>query len=266
MMGGLAYMTGPPGRPMRAGTSINDIAGGLFAAIAILAALLRARPQPAAAATCRPACSRPTWRWSPSTWRRRGGGKDPTPYGDPDMPKPWPIYDVFDTADPGEQVHVSVVTETQWRAFCEGFGLQDLLADPDAFDDAGPRSFTRDLRSAAVRRRLQDAREAGAYGPLRAARHSLRTDRQALGHVRRSPSQRFGRPAGGGNGDGGGGALGQAGDGGRGPAGVAHFAHRRPARAAPPAAADSASTAPRSRAKRGFAPRRSTSFSAPACW
>jgi len=39
MMGGLAYMTGPPGRPLRAGASVNDIMGGMFAAIGILAAL-----------------------------------------------------------------------------------------------------------------------------------------------------------------------------------------------------------------------------------
>jgi hypothetical protein len=33
MMGGLAYMTGRPGDPLRAGTSVNDIMGGLFGAI-----------------------------------------------------------------------------------------------------------------------------------------------------------------------------------------------------------------------------------------
>jgi crotonobetainyl-CoA:carnitine CoA-transferase CaiB-like acyl-CoA transferase len=57
-------------------------------------------------------------------------GRDPTPFGDPDMPKPWPLYDVFDTADEGAQVFVGVVTDTQWRAFCEEFGFGDLLADP----------------------------------------------------------------------------------------------------------------------------------------
>ena len=36
MMGGLAYMTGRPGDPLRAGTSINDIMGGLFGAIGVL--------------------------------------------------------------------------------------------------------------------------------------------------------------------------------------------------------------------------------------
>ena len=39
MMGGLAYMTGPPGKPMRVGTSIIDITSGMFGVIAILTAL-----------------------------------------------------------------------------------------------------------------------------------------------------------------------------------------------------------------------------------
>ena len=47
------------------------------------------------------------------------------------MPKPWPLYDIFDSADEGQQVFVGVVTDTQWRGFCEAFGFQDLLADPE---------------------------------------------------------------------------------------------------------------------------------------
>ena len=39
MMGGLSYMTGPKGRPLRAGTSVNDIMGGMFGAIGVMAAL-----------------------------------------------------------------------------------------------------------------------------------------------------------------------------------------------------------------------------------
>ena len=39
MMAGLAYMTGPPGRPLRAGSSVNDIMGGMFGAIGALAAI-----------------------------------------------------------------------------------------------------------------------------------------------------------------------------------------------------------------------------------
>ncbi|MBB5694976.1 hydroxymethylglutaryl-CoA lyase [Muricoccus pecuniae] len=130
MMGGLAYMTGPPGQPLRAGTSINDIMGGVFGAVAILAALrereatgrggpiqsglfetnmlLVAQHMAAAAIT----------------------GSNPTPFGDKAMPKPWPVYDVFESAEPGRQVFVGVVTTTQWGAFCREFGLEDLLSDP----------------------------------------------------------------------------------------------------------------------------------------
>ena len=67
MMGGLAYMTGPEGRPLRAGTSVNDIMGGMFGAIGALAALRRARRRPAAARRCRARCSRTTCSWSRST-------------------------------------------------------------------------------------------------------------------------------------------------------------------------------------------------------
>ena len=41
MMGGLAYMTGRPGDPLRAGTSVNDIMGGMFGAIGVLGALIQ---------------------------------------------------------------------------------------------------------------------------------------------------------------------------------------------------------------------------------
>ena len=36
-------MTGPPGQPMRAGASVNDIMGGMFGVIAIQAALAERR-------------------------------------------------------------------------------------------------------------------------------------------------------------------------------------------------------------------------------
>ena len=130
MMGGLAYMTGLPGKPMRAGASVNDIMGGLFGVIAIMAALrerevsgrgglvqsglfetnmvMMAQHMAAAAVT----------------------GHNPPSFGDPAMVKPWSIYDVFDTADEGQQVFVGVVTETQWRSFCEAFELTALLTDP----------------------------------------------------------------------------------------------------------------------------------------
>jgi crotonobetainyl-CoA:carnitine CoA-transferase CaiB-like acyl-CoA transferase len=54
-------------------------------------------------------------------------GKGVTPM--PDRIRAWAIYDNFKTKD-GELVFVGVVTDTQWKIFCEAFGLSDLLGDP----------------------------------------------------------------------------------------------------------------------------------------
>jgi crotonobetainyl-CoA:carnitine CoA-transferase CaiB-like acyl-CoA transferase len=66
MMGGLAYMTGPEGRPLRAGASVNDIMGGMFGAIGALAALAQ-RQHTGAARKCRARSSRTTCSWWRST-------------------------------------------------------------------------------------------------------------------------------------------------------------------------------------------------------
>ena len=125
MMGGLAYMTGPPGRPLRAGASVIDVTGGMFGVIGILAAL--------------------------EERHRTGKGQkvlaslfETTIYlvgqhmaqyavtGTPAAPMParvsaWAIYDVFETKD--EPVFIGVVTDALWEKFCKLFGLDDLWAD-----------------------------------------------------------------------------------------------------------------------------------------
>lgn len=125
MMGGLAYMTGPPGKPLRAGASVIDVTGGMFGVIGILAALEQRH--------------------------RTGHGQkvvaslfETTIYlvgqhmaqyavtGTPAAPMParvsaWAIYDVFETQD--EPVFIGVVTDALWEKFCALFGLDDLWAD-----------------------------------------------------------------------------------------------------------------------------------------
>ncbi|GJD54010.1 Succinyl-CoA--L-malate CoA-transferase beta subunit [Methylobacterium crusticola] len=129
MMGGLAYMTGPPGRPLRAGSSVNDIMGGLFGALAVVAAL-RERDRTGRGGLVQSGLFETNMVLVAQHMARTAvDGRDPTPFGDPAMKKPWPLYDIFDTADDG-QVFVGVVTETQWRSFCEAFGLDDLAQDP----------------------------------------------------------------------------------------------------------------------------------------
>ena len=126
MMGGLAYMTGPPGRPLRAGSSVIDVTGGMFGSIAVLAALQdRTR-------------SGKGRHVSASLYETTVFlvGQHMAQYavtGTPAAPMParisaWAVYDVFDVKD-DEKVFVGVVSDTQWRAFCEAFSLTDWAKD-----------------------------------------------------------------------------------------------------------------------------------------
>jgi crotonobetainyl-CoA:carnitine CoA-transferase CaiB-like acyl-CoA transferase len=139
MMGGLAYMTGPPGRPLRAGASVVDVTGGMFGVIGVLAAL--------------------------EERHRTGKGQkiiaslyETTAYlvgqhmaqyavtGVPANPMParvsaWAIYDVFETRD--EPVFIGVVTDALWEKFCKLFGLDELWAD-ESLRENNQRVLARD--------------------------------------------------------------------------------------------------------------------------
>jgi crotonobetainyl-CoA:carnitine CoA-transferase CaiB-like acyl-CoA transferase len=128
MMSGLAAMTGTKEKPQRVGSSANDIMGGMFGVISILAAL----------------------------YQKRGGKKEGTdiriglfenclflvaqhmveyemtgnkPRSMPEREHAWPIYDIFDTAG-GNRIFIGVVTEGHWQSFCREFGMQEFLDDP----------------------------------------------------------------------------------------------------------------------------------------
>jgi crotonobetainyl-CoA:carnitine CoA-transferase CaiB-like acyl-CoA transferase len=127
MMGGLAYMTGGRFGPLRAGASVIDVMGGMFAVIAILGALQqRTRTgvgqyvQSALYESC-------AFLMGQHMLEGFATGKPVKPM--PDRIRAWALYDNFKTSD-GELVFVGVVTDTQWKIFCEAFGLQHLLNDP----------------------------------------------------------------------------------------------------------------------------------------
>jgi len=127
MMGGLAYMTGPPGRPLRAGASVVDITGGMFGVIGILAALER-RHRTGRGGDVKCALFETTaFLVGQHMAQEAVTGKAPRPM--PDRISAWGIYDVFETRLPDEQVFVGVVSDGQWVAFCEAFGLDAFLAD-----------------------------------------------------------------------------------------------------------------------------------------
>ena len=147
MMGGLAYMTGPPGQPLRAGASVIDVTGGLFGIIAVLAAL--------------------------EERHRTGKGQkvvsalfETTVYlvgqhmaqaavtGTPAQPMPartsaWAIYDVFETAG-GGPLFLGVVTDSLWHTFCELFSLTELWAD-ESLRENNARVAARDRILPAIR-------------------------------------------------------------------------------------------------------------------
>jgi crotonobetainyl-CoA:carnitine CoA-transferase CaiB-like acyl-CoA transferase len=126
MMGGLAYMTGPPGRPLRAGASVNDIMGGMFAVIAVMAALMERRRTGRGQLVRSALFENNAFLMGPHMAQFAVTGKPAGPM--PARISSWAVYDVFDTADQN-QVFVAVVTDRQWRAFCEAFRQDDLVAD-----------------------------------------------------------------------------------------------------------------------------------------
>ena len=128
MMGGLAYMTGPEGRPLRAGSSVNDIMGGMFAAIAILAALNQRRDTGKGQYVKSALFENCALLVGQHMAQQAVTGKAPNPM--PNRISPWAIYDLFDTKD-GEKLFIGVVTDAQWKLFCEEFKRPDLQNSPD---------------------------------------------------------------------------------------------------------------------------------------
>ena len=127
MMGGLAYMTGGKERPLRAGASVIDVMGGMFGVIAILAAICERRQtgkgqyvQSALYENC-------AFLMGQHMMEGFMTGKPVVPM--PDRIRAWAVYDTFKTSD-GEQMFVGIVTDTQWKSFCDALDRSDWLRDP----------------------------------------------------------------------------------------------------------------------------------------
>jgi crotonobetainyl-CoA:carnitine CoA-transferase CaiB-like acyl-CoA transferase len=126
MMGGLAYMTGLPDRPLRVGSSVNDIMGGMFGAIGILAAL-RERDATGRGQHVKSALFENTvYLVAQHMAQYAITGEAPPPMS---VKRPaWGVYDIFPTRD-GDRLFVGVVTDTQWEIFCRAFAEPQLAAD-----------------------------------------------------------------------------------------------------------------------------------------
>ena len=127
MMGGLAYMTGPEGRPLRAGSSVNDIMGGMFGAIGAMGALAQLGKTGRGQQVQSALYENNVFLVAQHMMQFAVTGKPAAPM--PSRLSAWAVYDVFEVKD-GEQIFLAVVSDTQWEIYCRAFGFADLKADP----------------------------------------------------------------------------------------------------------------------------------------
>src|SRR6185295_7498238 len=127
MMGGLAYMTGLPDRPLRAGSSVIDIMGGTFAAVGILSALREREKTGRGTRVTSSLFESTAYLVAQHMAQYEITGEAPLPMS---VKRPaWGVYDIFETGG-GGRLFIGVVTDTQWEVFCREFGETELAADP----------------------------------------------------------------------------------------------------------------------------------------
>ena len=127
MMAGLAYMTGSREKPQRVGSSINDIMGGMFGAIGVLAALLQRNKTGEGEEIRVGLFENCLFSVAQHMVQFQQTGVAAPPMSQ--RVHAWPVYDIFDTAD-GKRLFVAATTHGHWKALCEAFDLTDLLAHP----------------------------------------------------------------------------------------------------------------------------------------
>ena len=127
MMGGLAYMTGPPGKPMRAGASVIDIMGGTYGVIGILTALYEREKTGKGQYVLASLFESTAFLMGQFMTLAAITGKPIPPMSQ--RISAWAIYEVFKSKE-GEDIFIGVTSDRQWKRFCEIFQIPHLLADP----------------------------------------------------------------------------------------------------------------------------------------
>ncbi len=167
MMGGLAYMTGLPDQPMRAGSSVIDITGGMFGVIAILSALHQRKASGKGVHVTSALFETTAFLVGQHMAQQAVSGEAPPPMSV--RQSAWAIYDIFDL-DSGERVFVGIVSDTLWQRFCAEFALTDWASDNGLATNAG-RVTARDSLLADIRT---------LFAPMSLADLSERLDRAGL--------------------------------------------------------------------------------------
>jgi crotonobetainyl-CoA:carnitine CoA-transferase CaiB-like acyl-CoA transferase len=138
MMGGLAYMTGPPGRPLRGGASIIDMSAAMFGIIGILAAL-HEREKTGRGQKIHAGLFETVVYFVGSHMATASiSGVQPVPMPERSKGKDagWAVYKIFMTQDQ-KQLFIGITSDAQWERFCKEFGMDDLWADPALRENVG---------------------------------------------------------------------------------------------------------------------------------
>jgi crotonobetainyl-CoA:carnitine CoA-transferase CaiB-like acyl-CoA transferase len=134
MMGGLAYMTGLPNKPMRAGSSVIDITGGMFGVIAILGALQQRHNTGKGQHVTSSLFETTAFMVGQHMAQQAVSGQEPPPMSV--RSSAWSVYDIF-TASDGERLFVGVVSDSLWKRFCTTFALAEFANDESLNLNAG---------------------------------------------------------------------------------------------------------------------------------
>ena len=167
MMGGLAYMTGLPDRPLRAGSSVIDITGGMFGVIAILSALHRRRETGEGSHVTSALFETTAFLVGQHMAQQAVSGEAPPPMSV--RQSAWAVYDIFEL-ESGERLFVGIVSDTLWQRFCGEFNLSEWAADASLATNAG-RVEKRERLKTAIR---------ALFAPMSLEGLSERLDRAGL--------------------------------------------------------------------------------------
>ena len=152
MMGGLAYMTGRPGDPLRAGTSVNDIMGGMFGAMGAMAALMQRAQTGMGQEIDSALFENNVFLVGQHMMQYAVTGQAAEPM--PNRISAWSVYDVFTVKD-NAQIFLAAVSDAQWTTLCQAFGWADLQANP-AYTTNNERVRARPTLLPDLRARLAD--------------------------------------------------------------------------------------------------------------
>ncbi|HEY1130244.1 MAG TPA: CaiB/BaiF CoA-transferase family protein [Roseateles sp.] len=162
MMGGLAYMTGLPDKPMRAGASVIDVTGAMFGVIGILGALEQRHRTGRGQRVVTSLYETTAFLVGQHMAQFAATGKAAPPMSI--RQSAWAVYDVFEAGD-GERVFAAVVSDTQWRKFCESFGFAEFLADESLAKNT-ERVRQRERTLPVIRERFKQFDKAGLMAKL----------------------------------------------------------------------------------------------------